>query len=602
MEECKDTIDTILGIDLGTTNSSVSIIRDGHAVVLEDDGRKSLPSIVGLDAQGKLLVGVPALNQWVLAPDRTVRSIKRKMGSSETVQMGDRTFTPQEISAIILRTLREQASDQLGWDVHRAVITVPAFFTEQQREATREAGELAGLEVVRIINEPTAASLTYNASQEGLERLLVYDLGGGTFDVSVVQVEQGVVEVLSSHGDTRLGGDDFDELLLNDVCDKFEKEYDVDLRESLGSKSRVLRAVEAAKKQLSFDAFATIEEEFIVEKAGVPLHLKMELARSDYESLIEPLLSKTLVCVDEALSDAKLAANQIDRVILVGGASRTPLVRGLLTEQLGQPIHSEIDPDLCVSMGAAIQGGLINGMDLGPVLIDITPHTLGIQCRGFLFGFDSGYSLAPLIHRNTALPASRSEAFRTVNDGQDAVCVTVFQGENDDVRHNTCVGEFRLEGLADVKAGNEILVRFDLDIDGILKVSATEKATKLEQALTIDNAMSRFRDEDREEAQSRIDDAFESGLEPGMTAAARQDPMTENAMEELSPELQQAIAKANELLSKSEQLSGDAAAADLEEMARLAERLASSIVKQSLEEIESHTAALDDVVFYLQDV
>ncbi|MFV1967653.1 MAG: Hsp70 family protein, partial [Pirellulaceae bacterium] len=429
-------MDTILGIDLGTTNSAVSVIRDGTAHVLEEDGEKVLPSVVGLDAEGKLLVGTPARNQWTLAPDRTVRSIKRKMGSDETIRLADQNYTPQEVSAMILRTLKQRAARQLGGEVKRAVITVPAFFNEQQREATREAGELAGLEVVRIINEPTAASLTYNSSQEGLERLLVYDLGGGTFDVSIVQIEMGVVEVLSSHGDTQLGGDDFDELLLDHVCDQFQEEHGVDLRESLASKSRVLRAVEEAKQRLSFDAFTSLEEEFIADQAGVPLHLKMELQRLDYETLIEPLLSKTLVCVDEALSDAKLTAGQIDRVILVGGASRTPLVHRLLTEQLGQPIHAEIDPDLCVTMGAAIQGGLIAGMDLGPVLVDITPHTLGVQCRGSLHGFDSFYAFAPLINRNTALPASRSEVFGTQTDGQERVIVTVLQGEHEDARHN----------------------------------------------------------------------------------------------------------------------------------------------------------------------
>lgn len=591
-------METILGIDLGTTNSVVSIIRDGDISVLEEDGQKILPSVVALDPEGNLLVGFPAHNQWTLAPDRTIRSIKRKMGSDETVNLGDQTYTPQEISAIILRTLKERAKRLVGQEISKAVITVPAFFNEQQREATREAGELAGLDVVRIINEPTAASLTYNTDPEQLQRLLVYDLGGGTFDVSIVQLEQGVVEVLSSHGDTQLGGDDFDQLLMDHVCDKFQEEHDIDLRQSPTSKSRVLKAVEEAKIRLSFDAYVNIEEEFIADKAGVPLHLKMEIARSEYESLIESLLDKTLVCVDEALSDAKLKANQIDRVVLVGGASRTPLVHRMLQEQLGQPIHAEVDPDLCVSMGAAIQGGLIAGLDLGPVLVDITPHTLGVQCIGSVDGIRSHHCFAPIIERNTALPASRSEVFSTWYDGQDIVAIDVFQGEDRDVRHNESVGGFELEGLADVKQGNEILVRFDLDLDGILTVTAVEKATGLEEDLTIDNAMSRFRSEDHESAKARLDAAFADaevveGDQPQQPVAEPDD--------DLPPELKQTVGKANELLTQANRLLADANERDAEDMRELIDQLNAAIEARSAEDINDAIAKLDDLVFYLQD-
>lgn len=591
-------METILGIDLGTTNSVVSIIRDGDVSVLEEDGQKILPSVVGLGPEGDLLVGFPARNQWTLAPDRTVRSIKRQMGSDETVKLADQTYTPQEISAIILRTLKERAKRLIGQEINKAVITVPAFFNEQQREATREAGELAGLDVVRIINEPTAASLTYNTDPDKLQRLLVYDLGGGTFDVSIVQIEQGVVEVLSSHGDTQLGGDDLDQLLMDHVCDKFQEEHDVDLRQSPTSSSRVLKAVEEAKIQLSFDAYANIEEEFIAEKAGVPLHLKMEIARLDYEPLIEPLLNKTLVCVDEALSDAKLAANQIDRVVLVGGASRTPLVHRMLQEQLGQPIHAEVDPDLCVSMGAAIQGGLIAGLDLGPVLVDITPHTLGVQCIGNVDGLRSPYCFAPIIERNTALPASRSEVFSTSYDNQDIVAIDVFQGEDRDVRHNDPVGGFKLEGLADVKRGNEILVRFDLDLDGILTVTAVEKATGLEKNLTIDNAMSRFRSEDHDSAKTRLDAAF---AEPKATAVDQPQQSVTEPDDDLPPELKQTIGKANELLTQANRLLVDANERDAEDMRELIDQLDAAIQARSAEDINDAIAKLDDLVFYLQD-
>ncbi len=582
-------METILGIDLGTTNSVVSIIRDGKPEVLREDGETVLPSVVGLDVDGGLLVGKTAQNQFALAPDRTVRSIKRRMGQDETVQMGDQQYTPQEISAMILRTLRQRAEQQLGGPVTKAVITVPAFFSEQQREATREAGELAGLEVARIINEPTAAALVYDPQPEKLERLLVYDLGGGTFDVSVVQIEQGVVEVLASTGDTKLGGDDFDELLMNYVCDKFAEEHDVDLRESLSTKSRVLRAVEQAKIQLSFEGVVQIEEEFITEKAGLPLHLKMEVARHDYEDLIEPLLAKTLVCLDESLSDAKLTAGQIDKVILVGGATRTPLVHRMLEEQLGQPVHSEVDPDLCVAMGAAVQGGLIAGVDVGPVLVDITPHSLGVQCIGQLLGHRSHYKFVPIIERNTPLPASRSDVFSTSQDGQEMVIVSVYQGEHEDVRHNDLVGEFDFEGLADVERGNEVLVRFDLNLDGILKVTTTERATGLEQNLVIDNAMERFRTTNREAAQARLDEVFQSTS----TIVDEADEMPE--------ELRRVIASAEDLVAKGERIAPDVNDEDANEIRELVRRIRGAIAGRDSGEIEELLPKLEDLVFYLED-
>src|SRR6516165_1122892 len=393
--------ETIIGIDLGTTNSEVAVIRDGRPVVLPaEDGDPILPSVVGLDPQGNLLVGKPARNQYALAPERTIRSIKRKMGQEMTVRLGDQQYTPQEISAIILRTLKQRAEKVLRAPVSRAVITVPAFFNEGQRAATREAGELAGLEVVRIINEPTAAVLTYDPHPTEMERLLVYDLGGGTFDVSLAQVENGVVEIRASHGDTQLGGDDFDQLLLDFICDAFAEEHGVDLRAAPASKARVLRAGEDAKKRLSFEPVTSVEEEFIAEKDGRPLNLKMEISRHEFEELIHPLLLKTLTCLDQALSDGKVQANQIDKVVLVGGATRTPLVHQLLEERLGRPVHSEIEPDLAVALGAAVQGGLIAGVEVGPILVDITPHTLGIKALGNLHGFMSSHHFSPIIVRN----------------------------------------------------------------------------------------------------------------------------------------------------------------------------------------------------------
>jgi molecular chaperone DnaK len=596
-------MEPIIGIDLGTTNSEVAVIRDGRPEVIRADGEAILPSVVGLDPEGRLLVGTPARNQWVLAPERTVRSIKRKMGEDVRVRLGDREYAPQEISAIILGRLKERAEQFLGHPVRKAVITVPAFFNEVQREATREAGELAGLEVVRIINEPTAAALTYDPDSENMERLLVYDLGGGTFDVSIVQVEQGVVEVLASHGDTHLGGDDFDQLLLDHVCDEFAKQHKVDLRKSLVAKSRVLAAVEEAKKVLSLEAVAAIQEEFIAEAGGAALHLDLELARLEYETLIEPLLAKTLTCVDQSLDDARLNAQQIDKVILVGGASRTPLVHRLLERRLGRELHTEVDPDLCVAMGAAVQGGLINGLDVGQVLVDITPHTLGIRAIGELHGMISHDSFAPVIHRNTPLPATRSEMFSTAHDGQEAVRISIYQGEDEDVRNNQFIGEFLLEGLCEVEAGNEILVRFGLDLNGILKVTAEEHATGLQKQLTVENALSRSRRRSQPGAAGlalRPPAEVVASPEAGLQGAAISDVAAGGAAD-MPPDVAAAIANGSDLISKALGVAAKASVDDRQEIDRLVKDLMDASAARSVPRLKEVGAELEDLVFYLQD-
>jgi molecular chaperone DnaK len=598
---------TIIGIDLGTTNSEVAVIKDGRPIVLEADGDPILPSVVGLDSQGHLLVGNAARNQYVLAPERTVRSIKRKMGQEVTVDLGGKPYSPQEISAIILRTLKERAEKALGHAVSKVVITVPAFFNDGQRQATREAGELAGLEVVRIINEPTAAVLTYDPHPTELERLLVYDLGGGTFDVSVAQVENGIVEIMASHGDTQLGGDDFDQLLLDHICDSFKQKHGIDLREKPTSKARVLRAAEEAKKRLSFDAVTTVEEEFIAEKGGKPLNLVMEIARHEYEELIQPLLFKTLTCLDDALSDAMLQANQIDKVVLVGGATRTPLVHRLLEERLGRPVHCEIEPDLAVAMGAAVQGGLIAGIDVGPILVDITPHTLGISALGELHGFMSPHTFSPIIPRNTPLPAFRTEIYSTIHDDQDAAEVRVFQGENNDSRYNTLVGEFMIEGLAEVPAGNEILVRLDLDLNGILKVTALERATGNAKHVVIDNAMERFRKQKRSDAVDRLESVLGGAIipfdQPAELIASPQadvDHRTSN-QDELAPAFRAVIDRAQTLANQAQRVVATANPQDADELRTMLVALNAAITRRDEAEIRSRLQQVEDLVFYLQD-
>ncbi len=597
---------TIIGIDLGTTNSEVAVIKDGRPIVLEADGDPILPSVVGLDPQGQLLVGKAARNQFVLAPERTIRSIKRKMGQEVTVDLGGKSYSPQEISAIILKTLKDRAERALGHALSKVVITVPAFFNDGQRQATRQAGELAGLEVVRIINEPTAAVLTYDPHPTELERLLVYDLGGGTFDVSVAQVENGVVEIMASHGDTQLGGDDFDQLLLDHVCESFKKKHGIDLREAAASKARVLRAAEEAKKRLSFDPVTTVEEEFIALAGGKSLNLVMEITRYDYEELIRPLLLKTLTCLDDALSDAVLQASQIDKVVLVGGATRTPLVRHLLEERLGRPVHCEIEPDLAVAMGAAVQGGLISGIDVGPILVDITPHTLGISAIGDLYGFSSPHAFSPIIERNTPLPAFRTEIYTTVCDDQDAAEIRVFQGENHDTRYNTLVGDFSIEGLAEVPAGNEILVRLDLDLNGILKVTATERATGLAKHVVIDNATERFRRQQRSDAIDRLDAFLEGATEPldqplGLTGPQSDDESSGSGPDALPLSLREAIESADALSNQAKRVLATANAQDAEELRTLLHDLDTAIARQDEPQVRSIVQKVEDLVFYLQD-
>ncbi len=604
-------MEVIVGIDLGTTNSEISYIRENQPYVIPDaTGDPILPSVVGLADDGRLLVGHAARNQWLLAPELTVKSIKRRMGQDAKVRLGDQEYTPQEISAIILRTLRERAVQYLGGDVRKAVITVPAYFNDAQRQATREAGELAGLDVVRILNEPTAASLTYDTDQQDLKRLLVYDLGGGTFDVSIVQVQDGVVEVLASHGDTQLGGDDFDQLLAEHLLQRFEAEQSYDLRAMPVACARVLRAAEEAKKQLSVEPFALVQEEYIAERDGRPLHFRMEVARHEFEALIQPLLDKTMTCVGRALDDAQLRPSQLDKVLLVGGSTRVPLVVALLEERLRQPAHQEVQPELCVALGAGVQAAMIAGMEVGPVLVDITPHSLGIRCLGEVHGLPSDTMFSRIIARNSSLPALHSEVYQTVFDAQDAVHIEVYQGEHEDVRRNTFVGEFTIEGLAPVPAGNEVVVHMHLTLDGILQVTATEKRTGLQQQVRIENALARFQREDREAARQRLESLFDA---EAISLLEDEEDEEEDAAEALvsmlpAPEApeditwQRTVVQARALLEKAERLLAGLADEDRVEIERSMALLRGAVAGHRLAEVEAQSAVLADALFYLEDV
>jgi molecular chaperone DnaK (HSP70) len=501
--------DEILGIDLGTTNSEIAIYRDGHPEVLRDEqGRIILPSVVGLTENGELLVGEQARNQFLLYPERTVRSIKRRMGSDAKVRLGEREYTPQEISAIILSRLKEIAQAQLGRTIRKAVITVPAYFSDTQRQATREAGEIAGLEVARIINEPTAAALVYEATQHQGKRILVYDLGGGTFDVSVVRIEQGVVEVISSHGNNHLGGDDFDHKIVEHVLEHLKLKHGVDVADWPQAMARILRSAEDAKKQLSDHPYARIAEEYLAEHGGHPVNLDLELSREQYEDMIAPFIEETLGAIHIALESAGLTSSQVDEILLVGGATRTPLIRRRLVEVFGSQPRGEVDPDLCVAMGAAIQGAAMTGTEVSAVLVDVTPYTFGTSALGELNGELYPYHYVPIIPKNTPIPARMSEAFFTVVDEQTDVDVRIYQGENSDALENIKIGEFRVSGLSRAPAGNPVILDLALDRNGILQVSAREKKTGLERRITIDNATSRYDREQLDEARQRIGALF----------------------------------------------------------------------------------------------
>jgi len=501
--------DEILGIDLGTTNSEIAIYRDGRPEVLRDDqGRIILPSVVGLTETGELLVGEEARNQFLLYPERTVRSIKRRMGSDAKVQLGEREYKPQEISAIILSRLKEIAQARLGRPIRKAVITVPAYFSDTQRQATREAGEIAGLEVARIINEPTAAALVYEAAQHQGKRILVYDLGGGTFDVSVVRIEQGVVEVISSHGNNHLGGDDFDHKIVEHVLEHLKLKHGVDVADRPQAMARILRSAEDAKKQLSDQPYARIAEEYLAGHSGQPVNLDLELSREEYEDMIAPFIEETLGAIHIALESAGLTSSQVDEILLVGGATRTPLIRRRLVEAFGTQPRGEVDPDLCVAMGAAIQGAAMTGTEVSAVLVDVTPYTFGTSALGELNGELYPYHYVPIIPKNTPIPARMSEVFFTVLDEQTDVDVRIYQGENNDALENIKIGEFRVSGLSREPAGNPVIVDLALDRNGILQVSAREKKTGLERRITIDNATSRYDREQLDEARQRIGALF----------------------------------------------------------------------------------------------
>ena len=583
--------ETIIGIDLGTTNSEVAIVEQGKVTVIADGDKNILPSFVGIDDNGDIIVGETARNQYLVYPERTVKSIKRLMGQNTQVDLAGQSYSPQEISAIILKRLKAIAEKHLGHAVSKAVITVPAYFSDAQRTATREAGEIAGLEVVRMINEPTAAALAYDANQSESKHVLVYDLGGGTFDVSVVNIEAGVVEVLSSHGDNHLGGDDFDQQIIEYLLDHIQTTYGVDARSHSKAMARINRAAENAKFLLSEQPYVQIDEEYLLEHEGSAIHLSIELSRMEYEEMIEDYINATMDAVHIALKGAKFTGSDIDEIVLVGGSTRTPCVRERLFNEFGFEPHSEVDPDLCVTMGAAIQAAMISGHDVDTVLVDVTPYTYGTSVLGTLNGETYPFVFVPVIHKNSVLPNRKTEAFATSHDGQESVEITIFQGEDSDALNNVKIGEFHVEGLQDVEAGNIITLTLDLDLNGILHVSAEEKSTGLAKSITIKNALSNFETGSLDTAKQRITSLF-GKLDASLY---EQDPINDDG----GPEPAE-IEAARVLITKAESLFDQVSDEDKEDMIDLIETITGFIEAKDIAGLDDPVEQLNDIIYYLE--
>jgi molecular chaperone DnaK len=475
----------VVGIDLGTTNSVIAWMKpDGTVEVIPNaEGSRTTPSIVSFTKTGEILVGEPAKRQLILNSERTIKSIKRKMGTDYKVRIDDKEYTPQEISALILKKLKKDAEEYLGGEIKKAVITCPAYFNDAQRQATKEAGIIAGLEVLRIINEPTAAALAYGLDKmEGERKVLVYDLGGGTFDVSILEIGGGVIQVIATSGNNHLGGDDFDQRIMDYIIDEFKKQHGVDLRNDKQALQRIRDAAEKAKIELSTKLETDISLPYITATAEGPLHLEMKLTRAMFESLTRDLVEKTREPIERALNDAKLSPQDIDEIILVGGMTRVPMVQKFIKDIFGKEPNKSVNPDEAVAIGAAIQAAILAGTegakDKDVVLVDVTPLTLGVEVKGGL--------MEPIIPRNTTIPVRKSKIFTTAEDGQTSVEVRVYQGERAMARDNIFLGSFQLVGIPPAPRGvPQIEVTFDIDADGIVHVSAKDLGTGKEQSMVV---------------------------------------------------------------------------------------------------------------------
>ncbi len=568
----------IIGIDLGTTNSCVAVFEGGEPVVIANaEGARTTPSIVAFSKTGERMVGQVAKRQAVMNPDRTVISIKREMGTNFKVAIDDKNYTPQEISAMILQKLKADAESYLGTTVTEAVITVPAYFSDSQRQATKDAGKIAGLEVKRIINEPTAAALGYGMVKEKEQKIMVYDLGGGTFDVSILEIGDGVIEVLATNGDTKLGGDDFDNKIMNYMADTFKAENGIDLRADKMALQRLKEAAEKAKIELSGMASTNINLPFITAGAAGPLHFDMTLTRAKFDELTLDLVERTMAPVKKALSDAGLTVGQIDKVLLVGGSTRIPAVQEAVKKFIGKDPFKGINPDECVAVGAAIQGGVLSNDVKDILLLDVTPLSLGIETLGGVFN--------KIIERNTTIPVRKSQVYSTAADGQTSVEIHVLQGEREMAAGNTTLGRFILDGIPSAPRGvPQIEVTFDIDANGIVNVTAQDKGTGKEQHITITSSTNMS----KEDIDKAVKDAEKFAEEDKKQKEAVD---TKNQAESLIFQSEKALGELGDKVSESEK-------APVKEAI---EKLKATVATGNTEAIKADTEALQKAFYAISE-